>query len=99
MTTEQTRLRVDQVVMEFSLRGGIEAVAFELQRAFRSSGLDSRVVTSVADPADVDVKRIAPYIAWIGTRGRWRHLGRAVAVPLFTIAATAFLRTGRQRSE
>ena len=88
-------LRVDQVVMEFSLRGGIEAVAFELQRAFRSAGVDCRVVTSIADDTSPDVRRIAPALARIGTRGRWRHVGRAVVVPLFTLAATRFLRAGR----
>jgi glycosyltransferase involved in cell wall biosynthesis len=92
-------LRVDQVVMEFSLRGGIEAVAFELQRAFRSAGIDSRVITSVADGASPDIKRIAPLLSRIGTRGRWRHIGRALAVPLFTIAATWFLHRSRRSTE
>ena len=90
-------LRVDQVVMEFSLKGGIEAVAFELQRAFRAAGVDSRVVTSVADDGAPDVERIAPVLARIGTRGAWRHAGRALAVPLFTLAATAFLRAARRQ--
>lgn len=89
-------LQIDQVVMEFSQRGGIEAVALELQRAFRSVGLDSRVVTSVSEDTSADVERIAPLVSRIGTRGRWRHVGRAMAVPLFTLAATRFLRTSRQ---
>ena len=89
-------LRVDQVVMEFSLRGGIEAVAFELQRAFRTAGVDCRVVTGVSDDAAPDIERIAPLLSRIGTRGRWRHVGRALAVPAFTLAATWFLHRSRR---
>jgi glycosyltransferase involved in cell wall biosynthesis len=89
-------LRIDQVVMEFSLKGGIEAVAFEMQRAFRAAGVDCRVVTSVSGDESPDVKRIAPALARIGTRGRWRHAGRALAVPLFTLAATWFLHADRR---
>ena len=91
------RLQVDQIVMEFSVRGGIEAVAFELQRAFRSAGIDSRVIASVAEDAAADLQRIAPMLSRIGTRGRWRHVGRALAVPLFTMAATRFVRASRRR--
>lgn len=89
-------VQIDQVVMEFSRHGGIEAVAFELQRAFRAVGIDSRVVTSVSEDRSADVERIAPLVSRIGTRGRWRHVGRAFAVPLFTLAATHFLRTSHQ---
>lgn len=96
MSAALDRLRLDQVVMEFSLRGGIEAVAFELQRAFRSMGVDCRVVTSVSDEVSSDVTRIAPLVSRIGTRGRWRHIGRAIAVPLFTLAATGFIRAARR---
>ena len=89
-------LRIDQVVMELSLRGGIEAVASELQHAFRAAGIDSRVVTSGSDDPAPDVERIAPLLSRIRTRGRWRHVGRALAVPLFTIAATRFLRAAQR---
>jgi glycosyltransferase involved in cell wall biosynthesis len=92
-------LRVDQVVMEFSLRGGVEAVAFELQRALRSTGVDSRVLTSVAEGESTDVTRIALFLSRIETRGRWRHIGRALAVPIFTIAVTRFLYASRRRGE
>lgn len=95
MNSLNAPLRIDQVVMEFSLRGGIEAVAFELQRAFRAAGVDCRVVTSIADDAAPDVERIAPALARIGTRGRWRHAGRALVVPLFTLAATRFIQASR----
>lgn len=88
-------LRIDQVVMELSLHGGIESVAYELQRAFRAAGVDCRVITSVAEDTSPDVERIAPFLSRIGTRGRWRHIGRALAVPMFTIAATRFLRGSR----
>jgi UDP-glucose:(heptosyl)LPS alpha-1,3-glucosyltransferase len=90
-------LRVDQVVMEFSLRGGIEAVAFELQRAFRDMDFDCRVITSITDGPAPDVQHIAPFLSRIGTRGRWRYVGRALAVPLFTLAATWFLAVTRRR--
>jgi glycosyltransferase involved in cell wall biosynthesis len=96
MNATDTSLRVDQVVMEFSLRGGIEAVAFELQRAFRAVQADCRVVTSLADETAPDVQRIATWVGRIRTRGRMRHVGRALAVPLFTLAATRFLRTSRR---
>ncbi len=86
-------LQVDQVVAEFSRHGGIEAVAFELQRAFRRAGIDSRVVTSVSEDTSADIERIAPLVSRIGTRGRWRYVGRAMAVPLFTLAATRFLKS------
>jgi glycosyltransferase involved in cell wall biosynthesis len=84
-------LRIDQVVLEFSLRGGIESVAFELQRAFRAAGLDSRVLAAVTDAPAPDVRRIGSPLARIPSRGRARHLGRAVSVPAFTLAASAVL--------
>ena len=90
-------LRIVQVVMEFSRHGGTEAVAFELQRAFRSVGLDSRVVTSVSEDTSADIERIAPLVSRIGTRGRWRYVGRAMAVPLFTLVATRLLKASRRR--
>jgi UDP-glucose:(heptosyl)LPS alpha-1,3-glucosyltransferase len=91
------QVSIDQVVMEFSLKGGIEAVAFELQRCFRAMGADSRVVTCMTDDDGADVVRIGGPLRHVGTRGRWRHVGRAIAVPLFSLAATAFLRRPSQR--
>ena len=81
-------LRVTQVVLEFSLDGGIEAVAFEMQRAFREAGIASRVLTSVTRETGPEVDRVLPWLARIGSRGRLRHVGRAITVPLFTLAAS-----------
>lgn len=89
-------LRVDQVVSEFSLDGGIEAVAFEMQRAFRAAGVDSRVLTSVTRETGPDIERVAPVLARIKSRGRMRHVGRLLAVPAFTLAASWRLWTTRR---
>ena len=88
--------RILQVVQEFSLEGGVETVAFELQRAWDAAGVPSTVLASVVPDAGVaDVKRVAPWLTRIPTRGRSRHLGRIFVVPWFTLAATAEIR--RQR--
>ena len=89
------QVHVEQVVLEFSLAGGIEAVAFEMQRAFRAAGIDSRVITSVTEETAPDIERILPVLARVGSRGIWRHVGRALTVPAFTIAATWRLRRRR----
>ena len=85
-----------QVVQEFSLNGGVETVAYELQSAWQATGVPSTVLASTVGP-DVSnrmtVRRIAPALTRIPTRGRWRHLGRLLVVPVFTLAATGFVRT------
>lgn len=90
-------VQVDQIVLEFSLEGGIEAVAFEMHRAFRAAGIDSRVLTSVTRETGPDIERVVPALSRIGSRGRLRHIGRALNVPLFTLAATWRLQTTRGR--
>ena len=92
-------VRVDQVVAEFSLDGGIEAVAFEMQHAFRTAGIDSRVLTSITRETTPDIDRVMPLLGRIGSRGRLRHVGRGLTVPAFTLAATWRLwATRRQRA-
>ena len=83
-------MRILQIVMEFGHGGGVEHVAYELQRAWRQARIDTRVLTiSVHDEADRDeADLVAPWMGQIATRGRGRYLGRMVVVPLFTLAAT-----------
>jgi glycosyltransferase involved in cell wall biosynthesis len=88
-------VNIMQVVQEFSLAGGVETVAYELQSAWESAGVPSTVLTSVVGLIDSDrktVRRIAPVLIRIPTRGPWRHLGRLLVVPAFTFAATAVVR-------
>jgi UDP-glucose:(heptosyl)LPS alpha-1,3-glucosyltransferase len=83
-----------QVVREFSLAGGSETVAFEIQKAWEKAGVKASVLANVvADGAHgPNIRRIAPWLGWIGTRGRLRYFGRLIAVPLFTILATFAIR-------
>lgn len=91
-------VRLEQVVLEFSVAGGVETVAFELHQAFRASGVDARVLTSVTCERAPDVELVLPFLARIRSRGRLRHLGRALNVPAFTLAATWRLLTARRQS-
>jgi UDP-glucose:(heptosyl)LPS alpha-1,3-glucosyltransferase len=86
-----------QVVREFSLDGGVETVAYELQRAWEAAGIDSTVMASLVPegPDRPNIRLVASYLARIGTRGRLRYLGRLVVVPWFTLAATRALRRER----
>ncbi len=83
--------RVIQVVQEFSRRGGVEHVVHELQQSWRAAGADAQVLTCVAEAAS-DVERILPMLAMVPTTGIWRYLGRLLAMPLFTMAASWRLR-------
>ena len=85
--------RIVQVVREFSLAGGAESVAFELQRAWRAAGISAAVLASTSTEAGPDILALWPRtLGRIPTGGPWRHLGRLVAVPLFTILASLRLR-------
>ncbi|MGJ4952551.1 glycosyltransferase family 4 protein [Bradyrhizobium sp. HKCCYLS20291] len=87
-------LEIVQVVQELSNAGGVETVAIELARVFGRNGLSNVVLASaVADNLEqsIRVERVAPWLARIPTRGVLRHLGRAIVVPLFTLAATRAL--------
>jgi len=83
-----------QVVQEISNAGGVETVAIELARVFGRNGLSNVVLaSSIAENLEhtIRVERVAPWLARIPTRGLFRHIGRAVVVPLFTLAATRAL--------
>ncbi|CCD92782.1 putative Glycosyltransferase, group 1 [Bradyrhizobium sp. ORS 375] len=83
-----------QVVQEISNAGGVETVAIELARVFGRNGLSNVVLASaVAENLEqsIKVERVAPWLARIPTRGLFRHIGRAIVVPLFTLAATRAL--------
>ena len=86
--------RIIQVVQEFSTEGGVETVAFELQREWVSAGVASRVLASVVpDRAHTGcVDRVAPWLDRVPTRGMMRYAGRLAVVPAFTLAATAAIR-------
>ena len=83
-----------QVVQELSNAGGVETVAIELARVFTQHGLPNVVLASAVG-TEVDrtlrLERVAPWLSRIPTRGPLRHIGRAIVVPLFTLAATRAL--------
>lgn len=91
-------LQIVQVVQEFSAAGGVETVAWELARTFDRMGVANCVVTNRVEGeigAGTDVDRVASWVERIPTRGALRHLGRALVVPAFTLAATFALRRHR----
>lgn len=87
-------IEIVQIVQEISNVGGVETVAVELARVFTRHGLSNIVLASrvgeTLDPS-IKVERVAGWLARIPTRGLFRHIGRAIVVPLFTLAATRAL--------
>src|SRR5579871_3137117 len=86
---------VVQVVQELSTAGGVETVAAELARVFTRSGLPNVVLASAVSRASeqgIKVERVAPWLSVIATRGVFRHLGRLLVVPIFTLVATHAIR-------
>ena len=90
--------RIEQVVQEFSFTGGTETVAFQLQRCWEAQGVPSEVWAATigpeVEPRDTGrVRLVLPRMLAdrVPTRGRWRHLGRGVLVPAFTLAVSARL--------
>ena len=84
-----------QIVQEFSTAGGVETVAAELARVFTRNGLPNVVLASAVSKTfedEIKVERVAPWLSLIPTRGVFRHLGRILVVPVFTIAATRAIR-------
>ena len=84
-----------QIVQEFSTAGGVETVAAELARVFTRNGLRNVVLASAVSKTfedEIKVERVAPWLSLIPTRGVFRHLGRILVVPAFTIAATRAIR-------
>jgi glycosyltransferase involved in cell wall biosynthesis len=86
--------RIIQVVQELSSAGGVETVALELARGFGRARIANGVIASAIGGAVGDASEIIPVAPWLSripTRGTFRHAGRAVVVPLFTLAATRIL--------
>ena len=98
MLNDAEPIRILQVVRAFDRSGGVETVAFELQRAWRQAGVDSRVLaSSIADDADAaEADLLLPWLARFPTRGRGRYLGLLLSVPLFTLFATQRQRRAAQ---
>lgn len=100
--TAPADFRILQAVQEFSRAGGTETVAFELQRAWEADGTPSSVLAAVIGPdvpaaARARVRFALPtLLRRIPTRGRWRHVGRSVLVPAYTMAASIMLRRDRR---
>jgi UDP-glucose:(heptosyl)LPS alpha-1,3-glucosyltransferase len=87
--------QIAQVVQELSTAGGVETVAAELARVFTRSGLPNVVLASAVGKTfeeETKVERVAPWLSLIPTRGFFRHLGRVLVVPIFTLAATRVIK-------
>jgi glycosyltransferase involved in cell wall biosynthesis len=88
--------QIVQVVQELSTAGGVETVAGELARVFSRNNLPNLVLASAVSKSfqstisqgTTRIERVAPWLSLIPTRGLFRHLGRIVVVPIFTLAAT-----------
>ena len=91
-------MRILQVTRTFGRTGGVEHVAFELQRGWREAGIDTRVLTAIVrDERDkVEAELVVPWLKRVATAGRSGYLGKILAVPVFTLAATRHLRCIRQ---
>lgn len=87
-------LEIVQVVQEISHAGGVETVADELARVFTRHGLSNVVLASAVDEnvdKTIRIQRVASWLSYIPTRGPFRYIGRAIVVPLFTLAVTRAL--------
>ena len=87
-------LEIVQVVQELSNSGGVETVASELARIFNRNGLPNVVLASAVSRGferTARVERVMPWLSRIPTRGAFRYIGRAIVVPLFTLAVTKAL--------
>ncbi|MBR0712619.1 glycosyltransferase family 4 protein [Bradyrhizobium liaoningense] len=87
-------LEIVQVVQELSSAGGVETVASELARIFNRNGLPNVVLASAVSrelERTASIERVMPWLSRIPTRGPFRHIGRAIVVPLFTLAVTRAL--------
>lgn len=79
-----------QIIQEFAQAGGAERVAWDLAFSLGRMGQQNSVVTSRVDPARPTATTVRPVARWLSAipkRGMFRHLGRALVVPLFTVAA------------
>lgn len=82
-----------QVIQEFSTVGGAENVAWELAQAFGRMGIQNSVLAArAAEQTAATVHPTATFASVIPTRGIFRHLGRLLVVPAFTLAVTGAIR-------
>lgn len=101
LAADPADFRIVQAVQEFSRSGGTETVAFELQRAWEADGTPASVMAAVVGPevsatARARVRFALPTaVRMIPTRGRWRHVGRSVLIPLYTLVASVALWRGQ----
>ena len=80
-----------QIIQEFNTAGGAERVAWDLSIAFSHVGQVNSVVASHVPqhpPQHVRMRPIAPWLSHLPKRGLFRHVGRLMVVPAFTIAAS-----------
>lgn len=80
-----------QVSREIGLRGGSECVAYELHRAWRALKLDAQVVTSIATETEAR-EGVSLIATWLADWCEWGYLATALALPIFTLAATLRVR-------
>ena len=91
-----------QAVQEFSHAGGVETVAYELQRCWTADGTTASVLAAtIGDDVGPEERRavrlaLPPMTRLLPTRGRWRYLGRSAIVPAYTLAASVALKRGRR---
>jgi len=76
-----------QISREIGLRGGSECVAYELHRAWRALHLDAQVITSLATEKD-GREGLHLITTWLGDWCEWGYIATAIALPIFTLAAT-----------
>ncbi|MBB4066547.1 glycosyltransferase family 4 protein [Gellertiella hungarica] len=79
-----------QIIQEFTTAGGAERVAWDLAMTFGRLGQKNSVVASKTPevpPENVTLRPIVEWLSRVPKRGLFRHVGRLVVVPLFTIAA------------
>jgi glycosyltransferase involved in cell wall biosynthesis len=87
-------MRITQVVQEYSRKGGIENVAFELQQAWRNSHVDAILLAGIAPCSEKcsDIKIVKAPFNKVATRGNLgRYFGRLLVVPFFTFAVSRYI--------
>ena len=84
-------LEIVQIIQELSTRRRFLARRLGAGARFGSAGVKNTAVTStLGEPVggNTKIRRVAAWLSHIPTRGALRHLGRAIVIPFFTIAAT-----------
>ena len=94
-------LRVIQVVREFSLQGGVEAVAYQLQCEWRRLAVPAIALTGSTLDCGVDVKLVKAPFQSLKVRGSsyLKYLHIMLAVPTFSLVATLSVRWLRKDTD